>query len=119
MRRAASSPSGRHRASASPKACQKTRSGRELHARSRADETDVLHPAAQLIEDRTRTRDIGRVAAEKSEQLPFLGRADRSSDRAFDEGRAFFPHFGGKRFFGFRPDGAHLDDEFSGDVARE
>jgi hypothetical protein len=44
-------------------------------------------------------------------------RTGRAADRTFDESRTCCSHRAGKRGFSGRQDGAHVDEELSGDVA--
>jgi len=71
----------------------------------------VLDPAAHLIQERPRARDVGRLAAGEAEQLSFLRRPDRAADRALDQRGAFRCYLFREPPFGFRAHRAHLDEQ--------
>src|SRR5689334_7782890 len=73
----------------------------------------MLHASAHLIEDRFCARYVRRLAADEAKELAFARRAGGAADRAFDEHAAGGAHLGGERLRGFRPHGAHLDEELA------
>src|SRR5690242_5056561 len=77
----------------------------------------MFQPPAQLFEKRSSARRIGRFGAHEPDEFSLACRTGRAADWTFDEGRAFCSYRAGKRGFGGGQDGAHVDEELSGDVA--
>ena len=89
----------------------------ELHAGARAHRTDVLHAAAQVIEYGPGPFHVGRLAADKTDQLPFLGGSDGAADRALDERGAFRADLRREHLLGLGANGAHVDKELPAHLA--
>ncbi len=77
----------------------------------------MFQPPAQLFEDRPGARRIGRFGAHEPDELSLACRTGRAADWTFDEGRTCCSYRAGKRGFSGGQDGAHVDEELSGDVA--
>ena len=79
----------------------------------------MLHAPAQVIEYRPGSFHVGRLAADKSEELALHGWSDSTADGALDERGAFRADFRRERLLRLGANGAHVDEELSPHFAGE